>query len=164
MGNDTDPNFIAHFVKGMKLVTQSLFMKGQQVEKLRLIARLEIKEQASKLVPVQMQRMNITRQLPCRSEWKGTERLEIDPSFSIFCFSIDDGSSSLDGSGTGRSSLPDLGARLEQQISILQKDVDNAAREYRDHLSEASECLTFWYLSLILYLCFLVFFLTISIP
>ena len=37
MGNDTDPNFIAHFVKGMKLVTQSLFMKGQQVEKLRLI-------------------------------------------------------------------------------------------------------------------------------
>ena len=128
LGNDTDPNFIAHFVKGMKLVTQSLFMKGQQVEKLRLIrpsGNQGTSQQASSRADAEDEYYK-TASLQERMERYRAFRNR--PELLNFVSSIDDGSSSLDGSGTGRSSLPDLGARLEQQISILQKDVDNAAR------------------------------------
>jgi hypothetical protein len=145
MGNDSDPKFIAQFVKGMKLVTQTLFMTSQQVEKLRLIrpsgdqgnrqtsrgpggsaSRRALEDEYYKTASLQ-ERMERYRAFRNR------------PELLNFVSNID-GSPSNTGSGddgiSGTSDLSNLGARLEKQITSLQKDVDVAAREYRDQLSK----------------------------
>jgi hypothetical protein len=142
MGNDADPKFISQFVKGMKLVTQSLFMTSQQVEKLRLIrpsgdqgknqksqssggsARAAAEDEYYKTASLQ-ERMERYRAFRNR------------PELLSFVSNIDGSQSSVDDDASGGSNvLSNLGARLDQQISSLQKDVDASAREYRDQLSK----------------------------
>ncbi len=138
MGNDADPRFIQQFVKGMKLVTQSLFMSNQQVEKLRLIrpgganaapsvdpATKQAAEDEYYKTASLHERMNRYRAFRNR------------PELLSFVSNVEGAGTSGDTGDAGGSSEADLGKRLENQLHDLQRQVDVAERAYRDQLSHA---------------------------
>ena len=133
MGDDTDPKFVAQFVKSIKLVTQSLFMSSQQVEKLRLIrpgSNMTTSASSSAAEDEYFKTASIQERMQRYRAFRNR------PDLLNFVASID---GDADGSGaallSSRSEASDLGSRLDQQISILEREVNKVSGEYNDQLA-----------------------------
>merc|ERR1712166_1573666 len=121
--------------KGMKLVTQSLFMSSQQVEKLRSIrpggnnngapqrGNKAAEEEYYKTASLE-ERMSRYRAFRNR------------PELLQFVSTVDnDGSSSSNNSNSNNNSNDDLATRLAKQINEMEKNMNSISNEYKNQLS-----------------------------
>ena len=145
MGNDTDPKFVQEFNKGMKMVTQSLFMSSQQVEKLRLIRPNNSGSSSSSSSSSSSNHPNNKK---AEEEYYKTASLEERmsryrafrnrPELLSFVSSVDgEDEGGSNGSNMNGSSIDGLSARLSSQITDMEQKINGLDRDYKDQLSKS---------------------------
>ena len=126
---------VNEFVKGMKLVTQSLFMSSQQVEKLRLSRGRSNSEAGPANNQAAQDEYYKTASMEERMSRYRAFRNR--PELLTFVKNVDgdDGDDGGGGGGGGGGGIEDLSARLESQIQEMEQQLGGIDRAYKQQLS-----------------------------
>jgi hypothetical protein len=125
---------VNEFVKGMKLVTQSLFMSSQQVEKLRLSRGRSNSEAGPANNQAAQDEYYKTASMEERMSRYRAFRNR--PELLTFVKNVDgDDGDDGGGGGGGGGGIEDLSARLESQIQEMEQQLGGIDRAYKQQLS-----------------------------
>jgi hypothetical protein len=124
---------VNEFVKGMKLVTQSLFMSSQQVEKLRLSRGRSNSEAGPANNQAAQDEYYKTASMEERMSRYRAFRNR--PELLTFVKNVDGDDGDDGGGGGGGGGIEDLSARLESQIQEMEQQLGGIDRDYKQQLS-----------------------------